>query len=356
MTILDRYIVRNLAAGFALLALILVSLFSLLALVDQLGDVGRGSYGVGDALIHVALTAPRRLVELLPFIALLGSLLALGWLAERNEFVAMRASGIPRARSAGASLGATLALIVLGLLIAQFVAPRLDNIARTRHTLAVSGPIALSTGHGFWSHSKRRFIHIGKVEHGRAPADIDIYRFDADGKLVRYIHAASARIEPGGAWRLSQVVRKKAGANGTLRTRHLRHLAWESFLSKKQVGVLIVPPQTLSLSDLYYYVQGLKGQRQNARRYSLAFWQKAALPVTVCAMVMIALPFVFGSRRSLGTGARLMLGAMVGVVFYIANQASARAGLLFGVDPAFAAFAPTVVLLVIALFLLRERK
>lgn len=356
MKILDRYIIRNLAAGFALLALILVSLFSLLELVNQLDDVGKGSYTLGNALIFVALTVPRRLVDLLPFTGLLGSLLALGWLAENNEFVAMHTGGVSRARIAGSAMVATTGLVAIGLLLAQFVAPGLDHMAQTRRTLAVSGPIALRTQHGFWSHGRRRFINVHQVIHGRTPADIDIYRFGPQGRLLSYIHAASADIRHNGTWLLQDVEHKTTAPDGTLQTRHLNTLSWHSFLSAKQVGVLIVPPRTLSLSDLYEYVQGLRAQEQNAGRYSLAFWQQVAMPMTICAMVLMALPFVFGSRRSLGTGARLMLGAMVGVAFYIVNQASAHAGLLFGLNTAFAAFAPTLLLLGTALALLRERQ
>lgn len=354
MKTLDRYIIRTLLAGFALLALILVSLFSLLDLVNQLDDVGKGAYTLGDALIYVALTVPRRMLELLPFTGLLGSLLALGWLAENNELMAMRTAGLSRLRLAGPTLAATAALVLVGALLTQFIAPTLDHMAQTRRTLAISGPIALRTQHGFWSHSQKRFINVRQVRHGRVPADIDIYRFNADGRLVHYIHAARAHIQRQGIWQLQDVETKKTRPDGAIQTSHYRQMTWHSFLNAKQVGVLILPPDTLSMTDLYHYVQGLHTHRENARRYSLAFWQQAALPLTICAMVLIALPFVFGFRREMGTGARLLLGAMLGVGFYIVNQVSARGGLLFGINTAVAAFTPSIVLLIAALVLLRR--
>lgn len=355
MKTLDRYLIRNLLAGFALLALILVSLFSLLDLVNQVSDVGKGAYTLGDALIYVALTVPRRLLELLPFTGLLGSLLALGWLAESNELMAMRAAGLSRLRMAVSTLAAAAILVLVGALLTQFIAPGLDHMAQTRRTLAISGPIALRTQHSFWSHSNRRFINVRQVRHGRVPADIDIYHFAPDGRLEHYIHAARADIQRRGLWLLQDVETKTTQSDGAIQTRHYKQMTWHSFLTAKQVGVLILPPNTLSMSDLYHYVQGLQAHRENARRYSLAFWQQAAMPLTISAMALIALPFVFGSRREMGTGARLTLGAILGVGFYIVNQASARGGLLFGINTVVAAITPSAVLLIAALALLRRR-
>jgi lipopolysaccharide export system permease protein len=349
---LDRYLIANLVAGFALIALVLLSLFSLLDFVRQLGDVGKGAYTVIDLFIFIALTLPRRLLQLLPFIGLLGSLLALGWLAGRNELMAMRTAGVSVRRIAASALAATGGLVLVGALIAQYIAPPLDQAAQTRRTLAISGPIALHTSHGFWSRDGRRFINVRQVLHGRMPADIDIYHFGTKNRLLTYIHAARAEIGRNGTWLLQDVAEKTAHDNN-LQTRHLRQRRWKSFLNARQIGVLVQPPDTLSLSDLYRYIQGLRG-RQKASQYRLTFWALMAMPVTLCAMVLIALPFVFGSRREAGASARLTLGAMLGVAFYVVNQISAQAGLLFALNPVVIAFAPSVVLLIVALALLRR--
>ena len=93
MKLLDRYIGTLVIKGYVLVMLILLSIFSFLALMQQLKDVGEGSYTTVDALFYVALTMPQRILDLAPVTALIGSLVALGTLAKHSELIAIRAGG-----------------------------------------------------------------------------------------------------------------------------------------------------------------------------------------------------------------------------------------------------------------------
>ena len=75
---LDRYIARNFVFGLLPTLLLLTGLFSFLALVQELEDVGKGSYSTLSALAVIALTLPRKLIDILPVVALLGALTGLG--------------------------------------------------------------------------------------------------------------------------------------------------------------------------------------------------------------------------------------------------------------------------------------
>ena len=77
MTIIDRYIRRSFLGGCVPVLLLLLSLFSFLALSEELEDVGDGSYELMDALLVVAYSLPALAVNLLPVTVLLGGLLGL---------------------------------------------------------------------------------------------------------------------------------------------------------------------------------------------------------------------------------------------------------------------------------------
>ena len=67
----------------------------------------------------------------------------------------------------------------------------------------------------------------------------------------------------------------------------------------------------------------------------------------VVVMTILALPFVFGSLRSAGAGARLVVGLIVGLSYYVAGQGLTSGGEVYGLDPLVIAWAPTGVLLVV---------
>ena len=64
---------------------------SLLEPVNQLHDVGKGNYRLIDACVYVLLTAPARLLQLMPAAMLFACLFALGALATRAELTLSRA-------------------------------------------------------------------------------------------------------------------------------------------------------------------------------------------------------------------------------------------------------------------------
>ncbi|MBI2015435.1 MAG: LptF/LptG family permease, partial [Candidatus Rokubacteria bacterium] len=75
----------SVARSYLLVLMILLTLFSVLALIEELEDLGKGRYRLGDIVAFIALTMPRRALDLSPVAALLGSVVALGGLASAGE-------------------------------------------------------------------------------------------------------------------------------------------------------------------------------------------------------------------------------------------------------------------------------
>lgn len=78
MNVFSRYLIRHLFLGFAAAAGLLLPLFTTFNLINELDDVSPGGYRWTQAVLVVLMTLPRTLVELSPFIALLGGLLVSG--------------------------------------------------------------------------------------------------------------------------------------------------------------------------------------------------------------------------------------------------------------------------------------
>jgi lipopolysaccharide export system permease protein len=121
-----------------------------------------------------------------------------------------------------------------------------------------------------------------------------------------------------------------------------------------QVNILELPPDSLSSSDLNQYIAALRQSGQNADRYALALWRKLSVPLTTGAMVLLSLPFIFGSTRKITAGRRIMLGSLVAIVFYFGDQVIVHLGLLLGLKPFVTAMVPVVLISSIALWKMRQ--
>lgn len=93
MNVFSRYLIRHLFLGFAAAAGLLLPLFTTFNLINELDDVSPGGYRWTQAVLVVLMTLPRTLVELSPFIALLGGIVGLGQLSKNSELTAIRSTG-----------------------------------------------------------------------------------------------------------------------------------------------------------------------------------------------------------------------------------------------------------------------
>jgi lipopolysaccharide export system permease protein len=353
MKILDLYIGTRFLRGVFLIVLVLVALFSFLELVSQLSDVGKGYYTLKDAFIFVGLTLPRRVLDLMPICTLLGSIVALGLLADHRELLAMQVGGFSVRRICwSVFISGTILILATGML-AEIVVPPMDQQARTRRLLALNGKRVTLTKQGFWARRGSSYIHVGKTLYGGNAADLNIFECDEQGRLRSYTHAREANIKDNNQWVLRGITQKVITEQG-ITTQHLPSLKLDSFLSSDQVNILELPPDSLSSADLHHFIQALKESGQNTDRYSLAFWRKLTIPLTTGAMVLLSLPFLFGSTRRKGAGKRITLGATIGIVLYFADQVIIHLGLLFSLNPFVTAVVPVVSISSIALWQMRR--
>jgi len=353
MKIIDRYIARHTIWGVLLVLSVLVILFSFMELMVQINDVGKGNFRVADAFIYVILTVPKRIVDLLPVSILLGSIIALGLLADRQELTAMQASGVSAQRICWSVLAAGLVFILAGSAVAEFFAPPFDQQARIKRSQLIYGKGIMLTKSGFWTRHGRAFIHVGRTFTGGRAAEVDIYELDQQGQVLNYTHAREATISDDRKWLLKDIKQNIYSPQG-IQTKTIQNSTLDAFLSMDQVGILELPPDSLSISDLYKYVAGLQARGQNANRYELAFWQKLSMPFSILAMLLLALTFIFGPTRALTAGRRIIQAAMVGIGLYLLNQVIGHVGLLFDLHPSLSTMAPLLAILGISIWLLRK--
>src|SRR3546814_19699451 len=123
--------------------------------MDNLGSIGQGDYGAGTALLALLLTLPRRLYDLFPYAAVIGSLMGLGALAASSELTALRAAGLSRQRIGGSAMVVLILLTVLMAINAETLGPGAEREARALTTRAISRNLIAAQ----WRSEERR---VGK--------------------------------------------------------------------------------------------------------------------------------------------------------------------------------------------------
>jgi lipopolysaccharide export system permease protein len=350
--IIDRYLAGAVIGGSAITLAVLLPLVVFFMLADEMDVVKAEGYRLIDALLYVTLALPRFAYQLFPVATLIGALVGLGSLASRSELVAMRAAGVSIGRIVGASMLGGLVLAAFAVAVGEGLAPVADQEGVRLRSEALSGQVTLATPYGFWARDGQSFVNIRRILPGSDLRDISIYEVDGERRLTMATHAARARYVAG-AWVLEDVARSRISSD-RVAVEHLPREDWASRISPSLLEVVVVQPQMLPIWGLHRYIRYMQANDQDAGPYEVAFWGKVVQPFLILAMIFVSIPLLLGSSRTSGTGARIFVGILVGIVFYLVSRTFSYLSLLYGLSPVVAAFTPPLLFLAAALWVLRR--
>jgi lipopolysaccharide export system permease protein len=350
-SILSRYVIRNVLVYTLLVVLVLLSLSGLYLFITQQDDIGTGTYTLDDALLFVALSLPQYAFDLLPIAALIGALLALGQLARSMELIVVRAAGVSAFRIGLWAGGAGLILMLLTGALGDLIAPPMERYARQMRTFAKFQEYSMAGDRGAWAKDGDRIISVLRQSAQNQYGGVFVFEFDEERRLRNVGRALSARIDANNRWQLEDYrhtrIERDRVTPGRTAAAEL-----QTNLSPEFLGLATLDPEGLPGRDLWSYVQHLKANGLDARRYETTFWARISRTAAVAIIVMLAVPFAFGPMRSTGTGARTVIGVMIGVVFFLLAKMLESGGAVFGMPPFAVAWAPTVLLALITAFAL----
>jgi len=349
--ILDRYLWVHILAGTLLVLLVLVSLDVFFTFMNEIGDVGRGRYGYLQALSYVLLSLPQRLYEYAPTATLIGSLLSLGSLAAHGEITAMRASSKPVSGFAASLLKIGLVIAVLVFVLGEWVSPVASQQAEILRTESLEESLSLNHQGGLWLRDDKQFVHVGKVLDQAHLGDVSVYTFSGQ-HLQTITHIEQAEKTTNG-WQLKQLEKITIQPKQVLKTNE-KQASWDRLVPSRMLDVLRISPDKMPARDLYQYVNYLEDNDLQSGQYRLAFWNRFIQPLSILVMLLLALPFVFGSQRGGGAGHRLFIGILLGIGFFLLSRMSNQLGVVYGLPALLSALATPMLFLVIALFLLRR--
>lgn len=346
MKILDRYIGWTiLAATFTVLA-VLVAIFTFFAFIDQLEDVGRGTYTLWKAGSFVMLSVPTLTYQLFPMAALIGGLIGFGTLMRNGEISVVRAAGVSKERLVVSVLKSALVMVVLAVACGELLAPPgLQRAEDIRNSALKSGAVSQSKT-GFWARDGRSYVNIRQILPGDRLREVFIYEFDDLNRLQSSTYAESAHYE-GDSWILSNVARTEMDDDG-MRARRLPEVAWDSTIKPDLLAMVATNPDRLGVVSLARYIRFLSANAGDTQRYEHALWRKLSYPIALVAMVVLAVPMVLRADRSVSVGQRVLVGAMIGLGFHLLNQAAGHLGVVYEVRPVLSAGAPTLIMLLAA--------
>lgn len=352
MDIITRYIGREIYKATAFVFVAFLALFAFFDLINELDNLGKGTYRLPQAFMFVMLSVPGHIYELFPIAVLIGTLVALSTLAGNSEYTVLRVSGFSPARAGAMLARIGIVFIVAAVLIGELVAPVAERAAQQLRLDRLGRTVAQELRTGLWVRADSKFVNISEVSPDSSLKGIRIYEFDEGMHLRTISEAQTGSYVNERTWRLDDVLQTHFTDAGT-RVERIGSLNWETVVTPDMLAVLLVRPEKMSVWALYQYTSHLAKNRQRTERYDIALWKKIIYPFASLVMMALALPFAYILVRSGGVGAKLFAGIMLGVLFHFLNTLFSHLGVLQNWPPFASAVLPSVIFLLTAVGMMR---
>ncbi len=273
MKLIDFHVGRTILQHSLIVMGVLVGIFLFLTFIDQLSDLGTGSYGLLAVLRFVVLSTPGIVYQIFPMAALVGTILGLSVLARHSELVVMRASGVSLAQITGSVLKLGVLFVLSAVLVGELVSPWTETMAQRGRAEALERNIEQKHSSGLWMRDQSTYVNIGEVLPDLTLRRVKIFEFDRQDRdrLRSLVYAASGRYTDA-RWRLSRVRKTIIDGQGFATATQGDEVNWDTGVTPEMMSVFLVQPGQLPVWQLKKYIEHLLKNNQDTRTYELAYW------------------------------------------------------------------------------------
>ena len=208
---------------------------------------------------------------------------------------------------------------------------------------------------GYWLREGDYFVNFKTLLNDDEYLDVSVFELNQNYRLLRHVKAKRA----------------VASVNKRILILHDAELVLfgkENRIQKRIAERLQIPfmiseltntmPESLkqehmNLRQLYAYIQFLKRSELNTDVYELALWTRLSTMLSILVVILLAIPWIFGSVQSAAMGKRFFTAVLLGLAYIIASQIFGNLSISYHFPAWLGAFLPVILFSLLGFYLLR---
>ena len=354
MKIKDRYIANTLLTYSIVVLLVWLSLYSFFNFLAELNSVGKVNYTILAAFKYIVLQLPEVAYDQVSPVILLGCVLGMGHLATTGQLIILRASGISILKITWLTLKNAIIFLIFLTLIGELVAPTLTTYAENERSNALGQNSLSNSQDGFWIRDGDNFINVENNVDGSLFNGITVIEVNKSNKIERVIESKSAIFD---GQNINMDSTNIFSINSTnlfddidLKERNLykKRVTFDQDL----IDSLQKEPKDLATLTIIKQIQFLTDNKLRAEVFEVELYNRLVKPITLIAMILLAMLFIFGSTRDATLGRKIFFGVAIGLSFELISRIGGSLALSFDFSPLLSTFVPAVAIMIIATIVL----
>jgi len=357
MKIRDLYIAKTLLSYTIIVLVVWTSIYSFFNFLAELNTVGKDGYTILSAFTYIIFQLPEVAYKQASPIILLGCILGMGHLATTGQLLIFRVSGTSILKITLLTVKNSLIFILIFICIGEFLAPISSNFAKSNKSNAMGDLSASFNQEGFWIRDGDNFINVNTNINGTLFSGITIIEVNSSNKIERVIKSENALFD-GNSLEMSgseifSFDESSLFENISLKQRN----SYDKTVSFDQdlIDSLKKEPEDLSTWTLVKQIRFLSDNKLRAGVFEVELYKRLMQPITLIAMILLAMLFVFGSSRDVTLGRKIFFGVALGLSFEMLSRVASAMALSLNFSPLLSSILPSIVVMFIAITLLLKK-
>ena len=357
MKIRDRYIAKTLLNYTLIVLVVWTSIYSFFNFLAELRSVGNEGYTILSAFTYIILQLPEVVYKQASPIILLGCILGMGHLATTGQLLIFRVSGASILKITFLTLKNSLIFVLFFISIGEFLAPISSSYAENSRFNAMGNSSVSINQNGFWIRDGDNFINVKGNIDGTLFSGITVIEVNSLNKIERVIKSENA-IFAGDSLDMSGSEIFSIEDSGFFDKISLKERnSYDKTVSFDQdlIDSLEKEPEDLSTLTLVKQIQFLSDNKLRSSVFEVELYKRLIQPITLIAMILLAMLFIFGSTRDVTLGRKIFFGVALGLSFEMLSRVASAMALGLDFSPFLSSILPSIMVMFISIILLLKK-
>jgi lipopolysaccharide export system permease protein len=357
MKIRDRYIAKTLLIYTIIVLVVWIGIYSFFNFLSELNSVGKDGYTILSAFTYIILQLPEVAYKQSSPIILLGCILGMGHLATTGQLIIFRVSGASILKITLLTLKNSIIFMFFFISIGEFLAPISSNLADIGKSNAMGGSSAAFNQDGFWIRDGNNFINVKKNIDGELFSGITVIEVNSLNKIERVIKSENALFDGNSLDMSGSEIFSIDGSNFFDEISLKERNSYDKSVSFDQdlIDSLAKEPKDLSTWTLIKQIRFLSDNKLRSGVFEVELYKRLIQPITLIAMILLAMLFIFGSTRDVTLGRKIFFGVALGLSFEMLSRVASAMALSFDFSPLLSSILPSIMVMFISIILLLQQ-
>jgi len=354
MTILYRYVTREILASFLIVLAAVLSIYVAVDFIEKIDNFMEAGVPAIRCVVYLLYKLPFIFVQIAPVGFLLSILVALGLMNKNNEVIALKSCGIGKNRLLKPTMVLGVFFSAGVFLVAEMLMPVFMVNANQIWLQEVRKKnIYASKTNDIWMRAARQIVHIKQyVPEEKRVAGITIHTFDENFRLIERVDAVAGVFE-NGRWQLDDAVQQFfERESGDQRIQLHNTIAADIDLNPDDLAQAAKQSDEMGLAELGRYIRKVEREGYGATRYRVDYHSKIAAPFVCIFLSVLGTGIALRGNMREGMPVSITYGLGIAFLYWIFNSFCLSLGYAEMMPPVISAWLANLVFFSFAGFLL----